>query len=85
VKDLLGAGKQYQGAPYSDEDSKIYGCPPFPQKKFMQEARRVLRRGGYLAILHLYLLPFRKTEWKLVGTICGCDRTVARGSLVLNF
>jgi hypothetical protein len=55
--------------PYSDEDSKIYGCPPFPQKKFMQEARRVLRRGGYLAMLHLYLPPFRKSEWKLVGTI----------------
>jgi hypothetical protein len=56
--------------PYSDEDSKIYDCPPFPQKRFMSEARRVLRRGGYLGVLHLYLPPYRKSEWKLVGIIC---------------
>lgn len=56
-------------SPYSDEDSKMYGCPPFPQKKFMQEAQRVLRRGGYLGMLHLYLPPYRKSELKLVGTI----------------
>lgn len=55
--------------PYSEDDSKIYGCPSFPQKRFMSEAHRVLRRGGYLGVLHLYLPPYRKAEWKLVATI----------------
>jgi hypothetical protein len=56
--------------PYTDEDSKVYGCAPFPQKKFMSEAHRVLRRGGYLGVLHLYLPSYRNDEWKVVATIC---------------
>jgi hypothetical protein len=55
--------------PYTDGDSKVYGCAPFPQKRFMSEAHRVLRRGGYLGVLHLYLPPYRKEQWKLVGII----------------
>jgi ParB-like chromosome segregation protein Spo0J len=55
--------------PYTDADSAIYGCAPFPLKAFMDEAHRVLCRGGYLGILHLYIPPYRATDWKLVATI----------------
>lgn len=32
--------------PYTDEDSKKYGTPPFPMRAMMSEAKRVLRGGG---------------------------------------
>lgn len=55
--------------PYSNEDSEKYGCPPFPLQGFMREARRLLRVGGYLGMLHLYYPSYRRVEWKLVGLI----------------
>jgi hypothetical protein len=55
--------------PYTDKDSEIYGCSPFPLKKFMQEAKRVLRPGGYLGILHTIFPPYRRDEWKVVALI----------------
>jgi hypothetical protein len=55
--------------PYSDGDSKVYGCPPFPQKRFMSEAHRILRRGGYLGILHLYLPSYREDQWRVAAII----------------
>lgn len=55
--------------PYSVEDSKIYKCPPFPQKKFMTECRRVLRPGGHLGFLHTAYPSYRGKEWRLVGLI----------------
>lgn len=39
--------------PYTPADAKRYGTPPFPQQKFLAEAHRVLRVGGYLAMLHI--------------------------------
>jgi SAM-dependent methyltransferase len=55
--------------PYSREDSEKYGCPPWPQKKAMAEARRVLRLGGHLGVLHVYYPSYRRKDWKLVGLI----------------
>ena len=55
--------------PYTDKDSEIYGCSPFPLKKFMQEAKRVLRPGGYLGILHTIFPPYRKDGWRVVALI----------------
>jgi ParB family chromosome partitioning protein len=55
--------------PYTDGDAQTYGCTPFPLQKFMQEARRVLRRGGYLGILHLYYPAFRPRHWRLIALI----------------
>jgi hypothetical protein len=55
--------------PYTNKDSEIYGCSPFPLKKFMQEAKRVLRPGGYLGILHTIFPPYRKDEWRVVALI----------------
>lgn len=55
--------------PYSKEDSKIYGCPPFPMGKFVKEAHRVLRPGGHLGMLHTYYPSYRRKEFKLVGLI----------------
>lgn len=55
--------------PYTEKDSAIYGCAPFPMREFMDQAHRVLCRGGYLGILHLYIPPYRATDWKLVATI----------------
>ncbi|KKN77913.1 hypothetical protein LCGC14_0354780 [marine sediment metagenome] len=55
--------------PYSKDDSKIYGCPPFPLGKFMKEAHRVLRPGGHFGMLHTSYPMFRRKEWKLVGLV----------------
>jgi hypothetical protein len=55
--------------PYTSEDSAIYGCTPFPLSKFMSEARRVLRRGGHLGMLHMFYPAYRQNQWKLVGLI----------------
>lgn len=55
--------------PYSKKDSKIYGAPPFPMKKFMAEARRVLRPNGHLGMLHVYYPSYRRADWKLVALI----------------
>ena len=55
--------------PYTNEDCKKYGTPPFPMGKMMKEARRVLRVGGYLGILHTYYPSYRRKEWKLRGLI----------------
>jgi SAM-dependent methyltransferase len=64
--------------PYSREDSKLYGCPPFRTMAFFREAHRVLRPGGYLGFLHLHLPQIRKPEdqkWRMRGVI-----TVTLGS-----
>lgn len=55
--------------PYTSDDSKKYGCAPFPLGKFMKECRRTLRPGGHLGMLHTYYPSYRKKEWKLVGLI----------------
>src|SRR5882757_9136772 len=41
--------------PYTSEDSKKYGMPPFPLIKFIGECHRVLKPGGHLAMLHAYI------------------------------
>lgn len=55
--------------PYSKEDSKKYGCPPWPQKKAMAEAWRVLRPGGHMGFLHTLYPSYRRKDWNLVGLI----------------
>lgn len=55
--------------PYSKADSEIYGCPPFPMGKFINEAHRVLRPGGHLGVLHVHYPAYRRKDWKLVGLI----------------
>lgn len=65
--------------PYSHEDSKKYGTPPFRLKKAMDEARRVLRPGGYYCLLHLRYPSFRRKSWHfvgLIGVVTGANRTV---------
>lgn len=55
--------------PYSPEDSKKYGCGTYPMRKALREARRVLRPGGHLGMLHTYYPPYKRGEWRLVGLI----------------
>ena len=55
--------------PYSKKDSAKYGCGPFPLNGMMKEAHRLLRRGGYLGILHVYYPSYRRKDWELVGLI----------------
>jgi SAM-dependent methyltransferase len=60
--------------PYSREDSERYGCPPYPLKAAMAEARRVLRPGGFLGVLHTYYPPYRRGEWEhraLIAVVTG--------------
>lgn len=63
--------------PYTEKDSKIYGMPAFPMRKFMGEAHRVLRPGGYLGMLHTYYPFFRRKDWKLralIAVVTGAGR-----------
>jgi SAM-dependent methyltransferase len=53
--------------PYSEADSKLYGCAKFPEKKFMAECRRVLRPNGWLGFLAYHYPSYRRAEWKLSG------------------
>jgi len=55
--------------PYTAEDSKIYGCPPFSTRKAMREFRRVLRPGGCLGMLHTYYPDYSRKEWDLCALI----------------
>lgn len=55
--------------PYTEKDSEIYDCKPFPMGAFMREARRILKPGGHLGMLHTYYPSYRRKEWKLVGLI----------------
>lgn len=53
--------------PYSEEDSRLYGCVKFPEKKFIRECHRVLRPGGYLGFLAYHYPAYRRDEWALKG------------------
>lgn len=53
--------------PYSEEDSRLYGCAKFPEKAFMSECHRVLKPGGHLGFLAYHYPPYRRKEWALRG------------------
>lgn len=55
--------------PYSDPDSGIYGCAPFPMKGAMREAHRVVEPGGFYCLLHFWYPSFRERDWKMRGLI----------------
>lgn len=55
--------------PYTKADAAIYGCPPFPLQGMLREARRVLRPGGYLGVLHTFYPSYRRANWRLRGLI----------------
>lgn len=65
--------------PYSNEDSKKYGCPPYPMKGAMAEALRILKPGGYYCLLHVRYPSFKRKAWHflaLIGVVTGANRTV---------
>ena len=53
--------------PYSEEDSRIYGCTKFPEKKFLSECRRVLKPGGHLGFLAYHYPAYHREDWALKG------------------
>lgn len=55
--------------PYSEKDSAVYGAKKFPMGRFMREAHRALRPGGYLGVLHTYYPSYRRKEYRLVALI----------------
>jgi SAM-dependent methyltransferase len=55
--------------PYSSEDAARYSCPPWPQKRAISEAHRVLRPGGHLGVLHTFYPSYRRKDWNLIGLI----------------
>ena len=55
--------------PYTPADAEKYGTPVFPEQKFLAEAWRVLRVGGYLAVLHKYEMQVPIARLKRVALI----------------
>jgi len=55
--------------PYSTEDSKKYGCKPYPTKRALAEFHRVLEPGGFVGWLDLKYPGYRRKEWDLIGLI----------------
>lgn len=53
--------------PYSEEDSRLYGCAKFPEKKFMEQCRRCLKPDGHLGFLAYHYPSHRRTDWRLIG------------------
>lgn len=65
--------------PYSNEDCKKYGTPPWRGKVAMDEARRVLRPGGHYCLLHVRYPSFKRKDWNfvgLIGVVTGANRCV---------
>lgn len=70
--------------PYSTDDSKKYGCRPFRGKVAMGEAHRVLKSGGYYALLNTRYPSFKPGTWNfrgLIGVVTGANRVVRLLSL----
>jgi len=63
--------------PYTLKDADIYGYK-MPRKNIvMQEIRKIITNNGVLVWLDLRRPMYRKSEWKLTGTIgldCGTNR-----------
>jgi len=55
--------------PYSDKDAEHYGTGHFPFHAAMREAHRVLRPGGVLGMLHLWIPSYSRKAWRLRGII----------------
>lgn len=65
--------------PYSSADSAKYGTPPFRGKVAMAEARRILKPGGYYALLNTRYPSFKRNQWNfiaLIGVVTGANRVV---------
>lgn len=65
--------------PYSSADSKKYGTPPFKGKVAMMEARRILKPGGYYALLNTRYPTFRRNHWNfiaLIAVVTGANRVI---------
>ncbi len=65
--------------PYTNEDSKKYGTPPFKLRNAMAEGRRVLKPGGYYCLLHTRYPSFKRGTWNflgLIGIVTGANRTI---------
>jgi SAM-dependent methyltransferase len=58
--------------PYSKPDAKKYGTPPWRPKVAMDEARRVLKPGGYYCLLNVRYPTFRRKDRKFIGLIGVC-------------
>lgn len=65
--------------PYSKPDSRKYGTPPFKSKLAMDEALRILKPGGYYALLNTRYPSFRRKDWNftaLIAVVTGANRTI---------
>lgn len=73
--------------PYSEEDSRLYGCAKFPEKKFMSECARVLKPNAYLGFLAYHYPSYRRKDWKLEGlfaVVTGFSRRTRMFSVFRN-
>lgn len=73
--------------PYTEEDSRLYGCAKFPEKKFMAECARVLKPNAHLGFLAYHYPSYRRKDWKLVGlfaVVTGFSRRTRMFSVFQN-
>lgn len=71
--------------PYTPKDSKIYGMPRFPERRFLKECHRILRPGGYLAMLHTRYPFYRRQDWDLralIAVVTGAGRATRMFSIL---
>jgi len=56
--------------PYSTEDAKQYGTGPYPLRKAMKEAHRLLKIGGHYGLLHVMYPSYQRSKgWRLRALI----------------
>ena len=71
--------------PYSDDESKkMYGAGPLKPTKYMNEAVRVCREGGIIALYHIYWAPIPE-GCKYLGIISIITRVYHRPRLCTVF
>lgn len=71
--------------PYSAEDAEHYGKALINKKKVINECWKILKPGGYLVWMDQSYPMFKKTMWKIVGTIGIIRSTNHRVRMVFIF
>jgi len=69
--------------PYTASDFEKYGFKPFSKRQCLRDVRIICSK--YLVWLDLTVPPYRKTDWKLIGTIAIVTGTQSKIRMVSIF